>query len=390
MVRHRSLLVFAVGTVVAAACSNGTSSPNSTASSPASPTGSPTPVAQAYTVHVDAGKTDPQISALAYFPKAVSVHPGDTISFALQDTGEPHTVALGTFVDAAWKAAQTAKDNAPPPPALKKVPDLLPQGPGDAYQAAAQPCVLTAGAPAVKDISKPCADTKPGEFDGTQELFTSGWLAPDTPFSVKVADTAKPGTYHFYCQLHGPQAMSGTLTVAAAGTNVPAPADVATTASTELGAFVDSLKKAASGIAHGTAAHAFAGAFDQKVQNGQVNAFGPATLSIPVGGTVAWQVFGPHSISFNPTADAEGLRVAAPDGSVHLNAKAAGPAGGPGQGKGTTIDGGRWNGSGFHSSGFILSFPPDLVTYKLTFTKAGTYPYRCLIHSDMEGTVKVG
>ena len=28
--------------------------------------------------------------------------------------------------------------------------------------------------------------------------------------------------------------------------------------------------------------------------------------------------------------------------------------------------------------------------YKLTFTQAGTYPFRCVIHPDMEGTVKVG
>ena len=28
--------------------------------------------------------------------------------------------------------------------------------------------------------------------------------------------------------------------------------------------------------------------------------------------------------------------------------------------------------------------------FKLTFAKAGTYTYKCLIHDGMEGTVKVG
>ncbi len=53
-------------------------------------------------------------------------------------------------------------------------------------------------------------------------------------------------------------------------------------------------------------------------------------------------------------------------------------------------DAGTWDGTGFHSSGLVLSFPPALSGYKLTFTKAGTYSYRCLIHDNMEGTVKVG
>jgi hypothetical protein len=56
------------------------------------------------------------------------------------------------------------------------------------------------------------------------------------------------------------------------------------------------------------------------------------------------------------------------------------------------VDGGSWNGSGFYNTGLYLSFPaPDqFFSYKLKFTKAGTYSYACLIHPGMEGTVKVG
>ena len=53
-------------------------------------------------------------------------------------------------------------------------------------------------------------------------------------------------------------------------------------------------------------------------------------------------------------------------------------------------DAGSWDGTGFHNTGLVLSFPPQLGAYKLTFTKPGTYQYKCLIHVDMLGTVKVG
>ena len=42
------------------------------------------------------------------------------------------------------------------------------------------------------------------------------------------------------------------------------------------------------------------------------------------------------------------------------------------------IDGGRWDGVGFRSTGLVGSFPPVVVTVRQTFTKAGAYPYRCL------------
>ena len=55
------------------------------------------------------------------------------------------------------------------------------------------------------------------------------------------------------------------------------------------------------------------------------------------------------------------------------------------------MDAGTWDGTGFLSSGIIVSFPPaPLYQYKVTFSKAGTYKYVCLIHTDMQGTVKVG
>jgi hypothetical protein len=52
-------------------------------------------------------------------------------------------------------------------------------------------------------------------------------------------------------------------------------------------------------------------------------------------------------------------------------------------------DGGSYDGSGPRSTGFVVSFPPVLSQFSLTFTKAGTYSYTCLIHPGMDGVVTV-
>ena len=79
-----------------------------------------------------------------------------------------------------------------------------------------------------------------------------------------------------------------------------------------------------------------------------------------------------------------------------MNEKALAPAGGPEvptnegpPGPPKVTDGGSFDGTGFRSTGVVLSFPPALSGYKLTFTKAGTFGYVCLIHPGMVGSVTV-
>lgn len=388
----RITIGFAAGALLlSSACS---SSSNNTAKN--TPSSTPTtPIAQAatYEVGVDGNAASLALpvteSELSYFPKAVSVHPGDTVSFGLNDSGEPHTVALGTLVNAAAAAAKTVKPHADPPPAvqaaLKKVPDLLPQGPGDAIQAAAQPCFQATGpAPLVN----PCT-VKTGEFTGSESLVTSGWLDPNAPFVLKISDAATPGVYNFYCQLHGPD-MGGTLTIADKTTSIPSVDEVKATGATELAAAAKLLEPGVAQLSAGTPAKAIAGTGVEASQAGLIDGFGPKAITIPVGGKVTWAVFGPHSIYFNAPADAQQLRAPAPDGAVHLNAKAATPVGGPGAGpKPGLINGGSWDGTGTRSSGIILSFPPQLSSYRLKFTKAGTFKFQCTIHKEMKGTVTV-
>src|SRR3982750_3865182 len=67
---------------------------------------------------------------LQYFPKEVTVHPGDTVDFHENWTGEPHTVTMGTLVETGLKAVEAIppaqRESAPAPPAFAKLPTLFP------------------------------------------------------------------------------------------------------------------------------------------------------------------------------------------------------------------------------------------------------------------------
>src|SRR3954468_10273505 len=60
--------------------------------------------AQSRTVQIDGTADKFNAAFLQYFPKRVTVHPGDTVDFHENWTGEPHTVTMGTLIDAALKA----------------------------------------------------------------------------------------------------------------------------------------------------------------------------------------------------------------------------------------------------------------------------------------------
>ena len=389
--------MLAAGSVIVAACAPGGATPAAPAT---------------YDVQVDNKSQAFNFQATAYFPNALKVHPGDTVRFKAIDRGEPHTVTFGTMVDSA--VASLAKrpapaPNAPPPPPtpeLAKLPRLIGGNPPALVisQPAAQPCFLASGEPPA-DAKTACSKDQQSQkaLDGTQTFVNSGWLAPDQTFSLKLADTIKPGTYSFICLLHL-DAMTGQLTVVDKGQAADTQEQVKTSADKQLVDLVAKLKGAVDASAKATADRAQAGVLTPDAQNAQATLFAPKEIALPVGGSVTWTILGPHTISFNVPQDAVGVLAKGPDGTVSLNPKALGPTGGPGQppppapgaapgpppSTPIVVDAGKWDGKGFHSSGLFLSFPPVLFAYKLTFTQAGTYPFRCVIHPDMEGTVKVG
>lgn len=96
--------------------------------------------------------------------------------------------------------------------------------------------------------------------------------------------------------------------------------------------------------------------------------FYPSTITIDVGDSVTWTMVGDaHTVTFLSGA---------PQPSA-LSPTAAVPAGGP-----------TYDGTGFVNSGIVPPVPGH-NTYTLTFTQAGTFPYVCLLHPGMVGTVIV-
>jgi plastocyanin len=370
------------------------------------------PAAQAFTVEVD-GKADGFSAAFpAFFPDRVTVHPGDTVTVTLTGaSGQPHTATLGTLVDAGVarlaqlgpQASLAAQESSPE---MLRLPDAFPHevtgGPQDANQSAAQPCYLDTGVPplSLTGGAPACPRRDQPNFDGSQTFYSSGVLmATGDSFTVPLATTTKPGTYSLMCMLHR-SAGIGQITVVPADEPVPTPAEVTAEGRQERQRLVDVLRPVAGDAGRATPETALAGAVDPTVSS-LVTQFGPQTISIPVGGTVTWHVNGFHTISFGAPAGAGGSFVKDPDGTVHLNPEVVLPAGyevpdaafaypPPDDGQPVVIDGGRWDGVGFRSTGLVGSYPPVLVTLRQTFTNAGTYPYRCLFHPAMAGAVKVG
>src|SRR4029078_4256586 len=108
-----------------------------------------------------------------------------------------------------------------------------------------------------------------------------------------------------------------------------------------------------------------------------------------------------HTVTFNSNKTDNDIRSVAPDGTVHINARAVAPENAPGEPppKGGSQNGSSnappkfhvvahktWNGQGFLSTGvFVNSGPPLVEGYTITLTHAGKYKYLCTPHDDMTG-----
>ncbi|MEY2419536.1 MAG: hypothetical protein QOG90_2216 [Actinomycetota bacterium] len=374
------------------------------------------------TVQVDYRSDEFAGTFRGYYPRDVTVRPGMTLKFHQTWSGEPHTVTLGTRVDdlvapeilpVVRKSLVAGVDPANLAPDVQAAADEFDKslpfffGERGVNQAAAQPCFLRTGLPKGE---KACPDTPQPAFDGRHSYYSSGFIpylgAQGNEFTMKIADNARPGTYFYYCALHGPD-MSGQITVTKSG-KVPSQADVNRQAKRDADQLEKPLlaqfAKERAGNSEFKGNLAGSGT-EQMIETlkGQVNEFTPRTVRAKVGEPVTWTFVGAHTISFNVPPYVP-FYTRKKDGTVAQSESIYGPRGGwpgrtppleetdgpPGSGPAqphVTIDAGNFDGSGGLKSSGIDWQTGD--KYSVTFTKPGTYPMACLVHPGMIGKVVV-
>src|SRR5687767_1664874 len=145
---------------------------------------------QERTVRVDYSHDEFGSYFLEYFPREVTLRPGDTAVFKQTWAGEPHSVTMGTLVDDLMKVVepyiQASKERGEPIPeeepadvaeANKPLPYMFGERIDAVAQNAAQPCYLESGTPPT-DLNTPCDadDQDQPDFNGKQTFYNSGFI----------------------------------------------------------------------------------------------------------------------------------------------------------------------------------------------------------------------
>jgi plastocyanin len=305
---------------------------------------------QKYSIELDNKSTAKEnFQYSAFFPASFKVSPGDTIKFRNRGSGAPHTVTFG--VDA-------KRTNSPA---------LL--GPQGENPVAFGPC-FNSEAPTQK-LAK-CESTKaPKTWDG-KGYWNSGILQPkpapkkDGPKTVtlKLGKNIKPGDYTFLCLLH--PLMNGTLTVVTSEGDRTKPADVRKATRDDSAKAKAAAEKLQTPKLSGSGDHVVAAAgWGDNIT--AVNRFAPTAINVKTGTTVTWRAaspYEPHTVTF-------GTQKTSPFAPSGIKS-------------GSDYSGGDANSGIFGAKG-----TPFAGEFALTFKKAGSYPYVCLLHPGMTGTVKV-
>lgn len=286
--------------------------------------------AGAETWEVAVGKaTDDGVSLDSMFPGVVYVHEGDTVTFTNGSTFTPHTV---TFLAGA-----------------------APLSPND-------PTSLAPTAPSG------------AKWDG-KSLLNSGMMEPGAKYTVTFTAS---GAYPYYCVLH--PMMTGTVVVVPKGQPIPTKVQQAAEARAHEADLIEQANALRNAKHETDYVKHEDGTVTYKMEMGvghrgfSVNKMLPETLFVSEGDTVEWlndNHYEMHFITFNKPAEESFFL----EGGA-FNPKFMAPSGGD-----------SFDGTGFTNSGVMMASQ----SYKLTFTKAGTYTYECYLHSGdkMTGTIVV-
>lgn len=355
-----------------------------------------------------------------FFPRKVAARPGDTVVFRQEWTGAPHTVTFGRLVDeaipriAALEKKYADLDEDAPKKVVAKaerefdeaqegLPTFFPHRDA-AAQNAMFPCYLRTGQPPT-DPDTPCTPSqrRQPDFDGRFAFYSSGFIPPSGPsantYEVRLTDDIEPGTYGYYCTIHFPF-MQGQLSVLEPDAELPTQAQVSRQTREEIEVVAEPLRKAFADAKRGEARYRgerrplpLAGFHPAEDFTTAINEFVPKTHDARAGEPVTWTIVGAHTVSFDVPRYMP-IYFVGRDGKMKRNTRVDRAAGGSPDPPEVTfdegpyrIDGGRWDGEGFISSGLIASEPYS--TYTLRISKPGRYRYACLVHPKMVGTLTV-
>jgi plastocyanin len=161
-------------------------------------------------IHLGGISADGHVSLMEMLPKAVIVHPGDTVRWIVTDTNEPHTITFPNDPHTDLLAFCEHTDGTDTAATPGHVP---PQGPGDfTCPSGSRLEVETGGGNGVKAVTSPSTASDSGWISTTNTPTAFGFPANGTlrSWSVSFRGAAR-GTYHYLCQIH-PE-MVGTIIV---------------------------------------------------------------------------------------------------------------------------------------------------------------------------------
>ncbi len=224
-------------------------------------------------------------------------------------------------------------------------------------------------------------------YEGTGYRNSGVPTDPSRPFSYSLTFT-KPGTYRYVCVIHGP-AMGGTVVVKSRAGG--SPAAVVGRGRQEQAATINSGESIWMKLGVERSGRTYVVPMVGDARTGfSLLRFTRAPLVVPLGATVTWVMRDPfeiHTVTFTSGKKPPEFILVQPQAQgppkFQVNPIAAVPTSHK-----------SYDGTGYVNSGILFpaGTPPNLPkSYSLTFLKAGTYEYWCLVHvaEGMKGVIIV-
>jgi plastocyanin len=337
-------------------------------------------------------------SFLDYFPRIAYVHQGDVVTFRWSANANAlHTVtllpagvaptnaALAKYFPGANGVPDSDDSGAAAKGIIFDIQTHMMTGCGNsAYYPGTGPCVYTGAAPLNSGFMNPATNGQ-GRVDAS---------VPLPQFVVRM--NAAPGSYHWFCLIHG-GGMNGTIHVLPAGAPIPSLAAQAAAAQRQ---YQFGSSRA---IAHANALNSSVpgpttsgGHTNWKVQAGgqygrvEIDEYFPHNITVKPGDSVTWLPGGFHTVT-TPGFPQPALQAAC-EGSNGKDTPfrgnfACGFEVGLGPGALPSGPSGQsWTGQPLNSGIVVV---PQPHTWTVSFPKAGTFHYVCYIHRGQAGSITI-